>query len=169
MADHNDHSSPIKTPRQLVTVIVLAFLVPTLVIVLLVQFVVGAKGGGSGTAATTPEAIAARLRPVAAVTLAAAGGAAHALLGGEAVYKQVCTSCHAAGVAGSPKLGDKAAWDPRIKEGLATLVTHAVQGYKAMPAKGGGADLDPTEVARAVAWMADQAGASFKEPDAPAQ
>ena len=88
---------------------------------------------------------------------------------GEAVYKQVCTSCHAAGVAGSPKLGDKAAWDPRIKEGLATLVTHAVQGYKAMPAKGGGADLDPTEVARAVAWMADQAGASFKEPDAPAQ
>lgn len=166
---HDEHSSPIRTPRQLITVIVLAFMVPILVIVLLVKFVVGASGGGTGTSAMSPEAIAERLKPVAAVTLAAAGGASHTLLGGEAVYQQVCTACHAAGLAGSPKVGDKGAWGPRLKQGYETLVNHAVQGFKTMPAKGGNADLDPVEVARAVAWMADQAGAAFKEPDAPAK
>jgi len=67
-------------------------------------------------------------------------------------------------VAGAPKAGDKKAWAPRIAQGYDTLVKHATEGYKGMPPKGGGADLDPQEVARAVAWMANQGGASFKEP-----
>jgi len=114
-------------------------------------------------AAMSAEAIAARLAPVARLEFASTAPA-HTLKAGEAVYAGLCVACHGAGVAGAPKLGDKAAWGPRIKQGFDTLVKDATEGYKAMPPKGGGADLDPQEVARAVAWMADQGGASFKEP-----
>jgi cytochrome c5 len=164
----SDHVSPIKTPQQLITVILLAFIVPIIVIVLLVKFVVGGASTSAGTNAMTPEEIAQRLRPVSRVDYLAPGASNHALLGGQAVFQQVCTACHGAGIAGAPKVGDKGAWSPRIAEGFDTLVSHATNGYKAMPAKGGDADLDPVEVGRAVAWMADQAGATFKEPDAPA-
>lgn len=158
------HSSPIKTPKQLITVVVLAFVVPVLVIVLLVKYVVGEKSGGAGAEAMTPEAIADRLRPVGSVVLAQASGP-RTLKSGEEVYKLACGACHTAGVAGAPKTGDAAAWAPRIKQGYETLVTHAVAGFKAMPAKGGNADLDQIEVARAVVHMANASGAKFKEPD----
>jgi cytochrome c5 len=158
------HSSPIKTPKQLITVVVLAFVVPVLIIVLLVKFVVGAKSEGAGAEAMTPEAIAERLRPVGTVVLAQASGP-RALQSGEAVYKLACGACHDAGVAGAPKTGDSAAWAPRLQQGYDTLVKHAVEGFKGMPAKGGNADLDPIEVARAMVHMANQSGAKFKEPD----
>ena len=113
----------------------------------------------------SPDAISARLAPVARLEFVPSGaGAAHTLRGGEAVYSGLCVACHGAGVAGAPKVGDKKAWGPRIAQGFDTLVKHATEGYKGMPPKGGGADLDPQEVARAVAWMADQGGATFKEP-----
>jgi cytochrome c5 len=115
-------------------------------------------------AAMTPEAIAARLAPVSRLEFASTSSTARTLKDGEAVYAGLCVACHGSGAAGAPKLGDKKAWRPRIAQGLETLIKHATEGYKAMPPKGGGADLDPTEVARAVAWMADQGGASFKEP-----
>jgi len=111
----------------------------------------------------SPEAIAARLAPVARLEVAGSGPA-HALKTGDAVYAGLCVACHGSGAAGAPKLGDRKAWGPRIAQGFDTLVKHATDGYKGMPPKGGGADLDAQEVARAVAWMADQAGASFKEP-----
>jgi cytochrome c5 len=113
------------------------------------------------------EAVADRLKPIGAVAFAEAGGA-RALQAGEAVFKISCAACHATGAAGAPKIGEAAAWGPRIKQGFETLVKHATEGFKAMPAKGGNADLDPVEVARAVAYMANQGGAKFKEPDAPA-
>ncbi|HUN92305.1 MAG TPA: c-type cytochrome [Burkholderiaceae bacterium] len=162
------HVSPIKTPQQLITVVALSFIVPIIAIVLLVKFVVGGTAGATGTAALSTEAVNDRLKPVATIEFAAAGGGAHALLAGEAVFQQVCTACHSAGVAGAPKVGDKAAWSARIAQGVNTLVAHATQGYKTMPAKGGKDDLDPVEVARAVVYMANQSGASFKEPAAPA-
>ena len=158
------HSSPIKTPRQLITVVVLAFVVPVLIIVLLVKFVVGQKSTGAGTEAMTPEAISERLRPVGSVVLAQASGP-RTLKSGDAVYQLACGACHTAGVAGAPKTGDNAAWAPRLKQGYDTLVLHAVEGFKGMPAKGGVADLDTIEVARAVVHMANASGASFKEPD----
>jgi len=164
--DHQ-HSSPIKTPKQLITVIVLSFVVPIILIILLATYVVGGGTAGAGSDAMTPEAIADRLRPIGTVAFAAAGGA-RTMQGGEAVYKLACAACHSAGVAGAPKTGDRAAWAPRIKQGLDVLNTHAVDGFKAMPAKGGNPDLDPVEVARAVVFMANQSGAKFKEPDAPA-
>jgi cytochrome c5 len=114
-------------------------------------------------AAMSPEAIAARLAPVSTVELASSAPAP-TLRTGEAVYSSVCVVCHGTGVAGAPKFGDKKAWAPRIAQGFDVLVKHATEGYKGMPPKGGNADLDPQEVARAVAWMADHAGASFKEP-----
>jgi len=159
------HASPIKTPKQLITVVVLAFVVPVLIIVLLVKYVVGEKSAGAGAEAMTPEAIAERLRPVGTVVVAQTSGP-RALQTGDAVYKSACAACHAAGVAGAPKTADMGAWSPRIQQGYDTLVKHAVEGFKGMPAKGGNADLDPVEVARAVVYMANQSGASFKEPDA---
>jgi cytochrome c5 len=112
----------------------------------------------------SPDAVAARLAPVARLEFVPIGTTTHVLRNGEAVYSGLCVACHGTGAAGSPKLGDKKAWGPRIAEGFDTLVKHATEGYKAMPPKGGDANLDPQEVARAVAWMADQGGASFKEP-----
>ena len=158
------HSSPIKTPKQLITVVVLAFVVPVLIIVLLVKYVVGGKSAGAGTEAMTPEAIAERLRPVGSVVVAEAAGP-RTLKSGEEVYKLACGACHTAGVAGAPKTGDSAAWAPRLKQGYETLVRHAVEGFKTMPAKGGNADLEQIEVARAVVHMANASGAKFKEPD----
>jgi len=163
----DQHTALIKTPRQLITVVILAFVVPVIVIVLLAKFVTGSKTGGAGSDAMTPEAISDRLMPVGTVALQQAGGA-RALQGGEAVYKAACAACHSAGAAGAPKTGDTGAWAGRLKQGFDTLVKHAVEGFKGMPAKGGNPDLDPIEVARAVAFMGNQAGAKFTEPAAPA-
>ena len=164
----DQHISPIKTPRQLITVVILAFVVPVIVIILLATFVTGQKVGGAGSDAMTPEAIAERLRPVGTIAFAGAAGGPRPLQDGEAVYKLACSACHATGAAGAPKTGDTGAWAPRLKQGYDTLVKHAVDGFKAMPAKGGNADLDPIEVARAVVHMANLSGAKFKEPAAPA-
>lgn len=161
------HQSPIKTPRQLITVVVLAFVVPVLLIILLATYVTGSSTSPAGSDAMTPEAIAERLKPVGSVAFAEAGGP-RTLQSGEAVYKLACAACHDAGLAGAPKTGDAAAWAPRLKQGFDTLVKHAVDGFKAMPAKGGNPDLDPIEVARAVALIGNRAGAKFKEPEAPA-
>jgi cytochrome c5 len=61
----------------------------------------------------------------------------------------------------APKIGDKAQWEPRIAQGYAMLVKHAVEGIRSMPAKGGNPDLTESEIAEAVAIMANKSGASF--------
>lgn len=166
MSDHGN--SLIKTPRQLITVIALAFIVPVIIIILLATYVVrSASSGVSGSDAMSDKAIAARMAPVGTVVFAAAG-VAKTLQSGEAVYKASCSACHAAGVDGAPRTGDAAAWAPRIRQSFDLLVKHAVEGFKKMPAKGGNSNLDAIEVARAVAFMANQSGAKFKEPAAPA-
>lgn len=81
---------------------------------------------------------------------------------GKTIYGNLCHSCHTAGIAGAPKLGDKAAWAPRIAQGLDTLVKHATDGYKGpdgfmMPAKGGNPSLNDAQVKAAVTWIVDQA------------
>jgi cytochrome c5 len=80
---------------------------------------------------------------------------------GKTIYDNLCHSCHTAGVAGAPKVGDKGAWAPRIAEGAATLVKHAIEGYKGpdgnqMPAKGGNPSLTDEQVTNTVHWMMDQ-------------
>ena len=82
-----------------------------------------------------------------------------AALAGEATYQQACMACHGAGIAGAPKLGDKAAWAPRIEAGLATMVKHAIEGYQGnngyMPPKGGYTNLSDEAVAQAVSYMSE--------------
>lgn len=80
---------------------------------------------------------------------------------GQEVVTAVCSMCHAAGLMESPKLGDKGQWAPRIAQGYETLVKHAIEGIRNMPARGGNPDLSDNEIASAVAVMANEAGASF--------
>ncbi|MCI0466838.1 MAG: c-type cytochrome [Beijerinckiaceae bacterium] len=79
---------------------------------------------------------------------------------GKAVYDGSCFACHTSGLAGAPKLGDKVAWEPRIAQGMETLVAHAIQGFQGaggmMPPKGGRDDLADADVKAAVMYMANQ-------------
>jgi cytochrome c5 len=163
---HNEHQSAIRTPKQLVAAVLAGFLVPIIAIVLLVQYVSSESKVGAGSNAQTPEAIAERIAPVAdkGFTLKDASGP-KVLQGGEEVYKAVCAACHGTGAAGAPKVGDAGAWSARISQGYDTLLKHAIEGLRAMPAKGGNPDLDNVEVARALVFMANQSGAKFKEPE----
>lgn len=166
---HNEHESAIRTPKQLVAAVVGFFAVTIIGIVLLVQFVTSDKLTGRGSNSQSPEEIATRVRPVAdeGFTLKDAN-APKVLQSGEAVYNTTCVACHGSGAAGAPKFGDAGAWSARIAQGYDTLLKHALEGLRAMPAKGGNPDLDDVEVARAVVYMADKGGAKFKEPEAPA-
>ncbi len=90
--------------------------------------------------------------PVAAVAAApaAAGGAGRS---GDAVYTASCSACHGTGAAGAPKFGDKGAWGPRIAKGKATLYTHALGGFNAMPPKGMCMTCSDDEIKAAVDYM----------------
>jgi cytochrome c5 len=159
----DQHETPIKTPRQLIIVIVLAFIVPITLMVLLSQLVTSGEKGLQDN----HNAVLARIKAVGEVTLAAPSGPKGQATGAE-VYNLVCKTCHEAGLAGAPKVGDKAAWGKAIAQGQPTTVNHAVNGIRGMPAKGGNPDLETVEVERAVVFMANQAGASWKEPAAAA-
>jgi len=166
-AENHSHESLIKTPRQLVTVVVLGFVVPITVAVLLSQL--ATSGMKMDPSLMSPEEVAKRIKPVADVNIVGAGApTARSPQSGEEIYKAVCSACHAAGVAGAPKFGNKAEWAPRIKTGQKSLVQSALKGKGAMPPRGGAADLSDFEVERAVAYMANAGGAKFKEPAAAA-
>lgn len=156
----------IKTPRQLIVTIILAFLIPIIGILLLVKLVAVTSPMGAGSRAQSTDSIAERIQPVASFRLVAAAGGDE---GGEArtgeqVYNLTCATCHAAGVAGAPLFGDEAAWAPLIDSGFDEMVRIAIQGVGAMPPRGGNPSLSDLEMARAVAFMANNAGASFEEP-----
>jgi cytochrome c5 len=85
---------------------------------------------------------------------------------GENTYKQVCAVCHQNGIAGAPKVGDKAKWAPLIKEGQVQLTAHGYVGVRGMPAKGGKADLSVTDFAASLVFMVNQSGGSWQNPDA---
>lgn len=166
---HNEHQSMIRTPKQLIAAVAGFFLVIIIGIILLVSYATSGKLTGAGTDSQSPEALAQRLQPVAeqGYTLKDVN-APKVLQTGEAIYTSTCAACHGTGAAGAPKFGDAGAWGPRIAQGYDTLAQHALQGIRAMPAKGGNPDLDNVEVERAVVYMANKAGASFKEPAVPA-
>ena len=166
MSSGDEHEAFIKTPKQLITVVVLAFVVPILIIVLLVKYVGAGSRGGSGNDALTAEATEARIQPIARFELKGAGGA-KAARAGEEVYKTQCAACHAVGVAGAPKFGDAPAWAPRIKTGYEALLNSALKGKGAMAAQGGG-EFDDVEIGRAVVFMDNGAGGKLDEPKAAA-
>ncbi|MEY3095934.1 MAG: c-type cytochrome [Burkholderiaceae bacterium] len=166
----SEHESPIKTPKQLIVVVALSFIVPIVAIVLLTKYIGAAPKVGAGSSALTAEAIAERIKPVGRVATAPEAGAAPAAAAsaaavvrtGAQVYAAACAGCHAAGVLGSPKFGDKAAWASRIPKGYDALLTSALKGKGAMGAQGGGAYTD-AEIGKAVAHLANSAGANFQQ------
>lgn len=161
-----NHEGPIKTPKQLVVAVVASFVVPIVVIIMLANFVDFGGKSGAGSDGMTPEAVARRIQPVGSIVVKDASAPA-VLKTGEEVFKAQCAACHATGAAGAPKFGDAAAWAPRIKTGYEALLTSALKGKGAMGAQGGG-ELSDTEIGRAVVYMANDAGAKFAEPAAPA-
>lgn len=165
MSDQDKHSSFIKTPKQLIVVVLLAFVVPVIVLVLLVQAIV--KRPHADPEAMKPEAVAARLKPVGRVEFGAEAAESKGPRPGEDIVKQMCSACHQSGAAGAHKIGDKAAWGRVAKAGLNTMLRNAIQGKGAMPPRGGGADLSDLELARAIVHMANPSGAKLKEPAAP--
>jgi cytochrome c5 len=172
MAEHDEHSSFIKTPQQLIVIVFLAFVVPIVGIILTVRLVVDRPH--ADPAALAPEAVAARLKPVAGEAVVAAPGAGGAAArSGEEIVNTVCAACHNTGVQGAPKIGDKAAWAPHIKHGLNEMLASAIKGVTVkgamvMPPRGGASDLSDAEVASAIVYMANKSGGNLKEPAASA-
>lgn len=162
----HEQESAIKTPKQLIAAVVAGFLVPIVCIVLLVQYVTNGQKTGAGSDGQTADMIATRIKPVAdeGFTFRDANTPKQ-LQTGEEVYKTTCVACHGAGVAGAPKVGDEPAWKARLAEGYDKLVSHAINGLRAMPPKGGNPELDDVEIERTVVYMANQSGAKFKEPE----
>jgi len=141
-----EHSSWIKTPRQLIIVVVLAFVIPITIILLLVQLVVDKKDFSQNNPAMSEEAIARRLKPAGDIVLAGAGGASKTEKSGKEVVEVVCAACHATGALNAPKIGDNAAWAKLIQQGLDVITADAIKGIRQMPPRGGNPDLTDTEV-----------------------
>lgn len=161
-----DNTYKSSTIGQLLLVIPGTILAFTLLISLIAKTsgVVGAPAAEPAAAAVAK--VEENIKPVAAVQLATADAGPHVDKNGEEVVKAVCSMCHAAGLMNAPKIGDKAAWAPRIAQGYDTLISHAINGIRSMPAKGGNAALSDGEIANAVAHMANLGGANFTPPKA---
>ena len=165
-AEHDlPHEGPIRTPKQLVWAVVASFLIPIVAIILLVNYVDFDIKPAAGSDALGAQAVAKRLQRVGSVEIRDAATAV--VRTGEQVFQGACTACHTAGAAGAPKVGDEAAWAPRLKTGYDALLTSALKGKGAMGAQGGG-DYSDFEVGRAVVYMANKGGAKFTEPKAAA-
>lgn len=158
------HEGPIKTPKQLIAAVFFAFVVPIIAIVLLVTYVASEHKPAAGSEGFSEQAVAQRIKPVGTVEVKDLSDPA-ALKPGDQVYAAQCVACHATGAVNAPKLGDAAAWGPRLKQGYEALVQSSLKGKGNMPAQGGG-DFTDLEIARAVVHMANQAGAKFAEPKA---
>ena len=163
-AEYDEHSSFIKTPQQLLVILLLSFVVPIFGVVLTVKLVLGNQ-------APTPEAlaadaVAARLQPVGKVEVIDVN-APKIVRTGEEITKLACAACHTTGAANAPKIGDKAGWAKLIVMGVDKLTASAIKGKNAMPPRGGVPDLSDYEIARAIVFMANQSGGSLKEPAAP--
>lgn len=161
-AHEEAHTGPIKTPKQLLAAVFFSFVIPIFAIIGLVYYVTSANKTAPG-AVDTEKAVAQRIQKIGAVEIRDAN---RPLKAGEEVYKAQCAACHATGAAGAPKLGDVAAWAPRIKAGFEALWNSSLKGKGAMGAQGGG-DFSDTEIGRAVVYMTASAGGKFAEPAAP--
>ncbi len=113
--------------------------------------------------AIDPELSASLIQPVARLEIQAVTVAPGSRTG-EQIYTSLCAACHDTGAAGAPKAGNADEWKPRLALGFNGLTASAIAGKGAMPPRGGGSDLTDTEVKRAVAYLANTAGAGYTEP-----
>jgi cytochrome c5 len=127
--------------------LIAALVALTVVLFIMAQMIGGKKPAGAADAKSVAE----RIKPVGEVTVASGNvvmnaliPAAHAAADGKSIYDKACAVCHVAGVAGAPKLGDKAAWAPRIAAGMDQVYQNSLKGKGAMPPKGtySGPDAD---------------------------
>ncbi|WP_186137060.1 c-type cytochrome [Burkholderia gladioli] len=169
MSEAPHHEAPIKTPGQLIAVIVASFAIPIVIIILFATYANHVFRTGAGTDSLSNAAVAARIAPLAQVDVKDAN-APRSYKSGEEIYKAVCVTCHASGAAGAPKFGNAGDWAPRIAQGYDTLLHVALTGKGAMPARGGTSpdDVSDFEIARAVVYMANNSGAKFADPVQPA-
>jgi len=94
-----------------------------------------------------------RLLLVSIISAVASSAQAQGDVSGEAVVRAQCAKCHGSGLNGAPKIGDRAAWIPRAKNGIDPLVLAAMRGHGNMPARGGMASLTDAEFRSAVLYM----------------
>lgn len=170
MSDSHDHDAPhegpIKTPKQLIWTVIASFVLPVLAIIMIVNYVASGSQPAAGSDGLGAESVAKRIQPVGMVDFKDVTDVA-SLKTGEQVYAAQCAACHTSGAANAPKLGDEAAWGPRIKAGYEALLQAALKGKGAMAPQGGG-DFTDYEIGRAVVFLANKGGASFAEPKPPA-
>lgn len=175
MPAHSDNQAVAHTIKNAVAVFA-ASIGLVLIIFMLAQFAVGVYSGRTRQhdPAMSAAAIAARLKPVgdvkvdagapaavATTVITAAASAARSPIAGGAgqgktTYDAVCAVCHAAGVAGAPKTGDKAGWSVRVAQGKETLYASALKGKGVMPAKGGNPGLADDAIKAAVDYLVSQ-------------
>ena len=158
-----EHSSPIKTPKQLIIVLLLAFVVPIILIVMLSQLVTTGFDASKNNPALSDAAIAQRLKPVGQVEVVDPSAPKVDKTGKE-VVAEVCGACHASGALNAPKIGDKAAWGKLVAQNLPSIKQVAIKGVGQMPPRGGNPDLSDIEIERAIVYMADQSGGKWIEP-----
>ena len=162
-AHEEEHTGPVKNPKQLLMAVFFSFVIPIFIIIGLVYYVTAQNKPAAG-AVNMEKSVAERIQKVGSVEIRDAN---REMKTGEDVFKAQCSACHANGAAGAPKFGDAKAWAPRIKTGFEALWNSALKGKNAMGAQGGG-DFTDYEVARAVVYMANAGGAKFPEPAKPA-
>lgn len=153
------------TPQQFFVALWAGMFAPIIAIALILGLIakIQSSHGEKDALAFNEKATLERIKPVGEITIVDAS-APRVEKEGSVVFSEACASCHTSGALGAPKFGNKADWAPRIKQGYDTLIKHAVEGIRQMPARGGNPDLSDIEVARAVAYMANEAGAKFTPP-----
>ena len=169
MSNSNESEGLIKTPTQLIVVVVLAFVLPIVGIFTIIHFVIGGEKPRAAESTVYDKAIINRIKPVGStpeiekgpsplvpapapvVATAPADGKAAAGPDGKAVYEATCKTCHDTGLANAPKKGDKAAWGGRGN--VAALVASAVKGKGVMPPKGGNPGLSDADLKAAIEFM----------------
>lgn len=166
MADSNAKTTQ-ATPQEIIISVVAGLIAPLLAIFLIVVLVLDIqdKQKPDVSSEAAQKATLERIKPFAHL-VALDASAPRVEKSGQEVYDAVCTACHTSGALAAPRLDNKADWASRIAQGYDTLLKHAIEGIRQMPPRGGGGDLSDTEVARAVVYMANSSGASFKLPDA---
>ena len=164
--DHDSHEGPIRTPQQLIVTVVAAFVLPVVIIIMLINFVAWDSKPAAGSDGLSPQTVARRIAPVGMSEFKDPGDV-KSMKTGDQVFQAQCSACHTPGAAGAPKLGDDAAWAPRLKTGLDALLGSVLKGKGNMPPQGGG-DHSDFEIARAVVFMANKSGGKLDEPKLPA-
>ena len=161
MADHHEMTKT--TPKDFLVATLGGLFAPGLAIFLIVMLFLGIQGrmGQEDPAPVSDQAVQARVQAF-GKSVAVDPNAPKIELTGEQVYTEICSGCHASGALASPKYKEAKDWGPRIAKGYDTLLLHALNGFNKMPARGGEPELSDLEVARAIVFMTNAAGAKFE-------